>query len=153
MHYERLFTYRPVLYNSCFVSFVDPESFNKLYAYYDTITPETIVEVANKYFTDARLATLTLAYAEDVLPTPPTPLLNGANALAGSVDGFVKAVTNQDSFEADQVIIPSDSSKLVYLGKCILTPKKQCGILGSSRYTHLLINPFLCRHSLPSWVH
>lgn len=150
---DALFTYHLYFYNSCLVPFVDPESFNKLYAYYDTITPETIIAVANKYFTDDRLATLTLAYAEDVLPTPPAPVLDGANALAGSVDGFVEAVTKQDVFEADQVIIPSNSSKLVYFGKCILTTNKQCCILGSSLYTHLLINPFLCRHSLPSWIH
>ncbi len=44
-----------------------PETINELYRSYDALTPEDLKALANKYFTDARMVTVTLAN-EDSLP-------------------------------------------------------------------------------------
>lgn len=91
-----------------------PEGINQIYALYDTITPEVILEVANKYFTDSRLATITLAHDGSALPQPPDTASTDESALAGSVDMFVMDAQETDGFVVDQVILPSESSKLVH---------------------------------------
>lgn len=91
-----------------------PEGINQIYALYETITPEIVLEVADKYFNDNRLATITLAHAGESLPQPPSIALADANLEAGSVDAFVEAFERDDGFAADQVIMPSSSSKLVH---------------------------------------
>ena len=92
----------------------DPESINKFYALYDTITPSTLLEVANKYFTDNRLATVSLAYSGDELPVPPRLADNSAtdHAYAGSVDSIVRSI-QEDVYPIDSVILKSESSRLV----------------------------------------
>jgi zinc protease len=91
-----------------------PDSINQIYALYDTITPDIVMEVANKYFTDNHLATITLAFADEDLPEPPAPVSADYNAYAGSVDAFVEASQSADVFQIDQVLLPSSSSLLVY---------------------------------------
>jgi zinc protease len=54
----------------------DPESINKVYQLYDQVTPEDIQAAANKYFTDERMVTMTLAIGD--LPETKNP--------SGSVD-------------------------------------------------------------------
>ncbi len=56
----------------------DPETINRIYRLYDTITPKDIKRMANTYFTDKNLVTVTLAHGE--LP----PVENKA----GSVDAI-----------------------------------------------------------------
>ena len=56
----------------------DPETINRIYRLYDTITPKDIKKMANTYFTDKNLVTVTLAHGE--LP----PVENKA----GSVDAI-----------------------------------------------------------------
>ncbi len=42
----------------------DPETINRIYRLYDTITPKDIKKMANTYFTDKNLVTVTLAHGE-----------------------------------------------------------------------------------------
>ena len=102
-----------------------PEAINDLYAFYETITPEIAQEVANKYFTDDRLVTVTMTYGGETLPEPPTPLFPDDSALAGSVDSFVASLsatspaptvgptTTTLAFSPDEFILQSSFSKLV----------------------------------------
>ncbi|CAB9509548.1 Uncharacterized zinc protease [Seminavis robusta] len=92
----------------------NPDSINQLYALYDKVTPETLLAVANKYFTDDHLATISLSHAGDTLPEPPTPASADVNVMAGSVDAMVEVAMADDGFQIDQVTLPSESSQLVH---------------------------------------
>ncbi len=59
----------------------DPETINRVYRLYDTITPEDIMNKANQFFTDKRLVVVSLFHE-------PMPEIASK---AGSIDEFVKA--------------------------------------------------------------
>ena len=62
----------------------DPETVNRVYRLYDSITPADIKSMANKYFTDNRLVVVTLSH---------DPLAEGASQ-SGSVNTFAEAANN-----------------------------------------------------------
>ncbi len=76
----------------------DPETINRVYRLYDTITPKDIKAMANTYFTDKNLVTVTLAHGE----------LPEIADKAGSIDAMV---ARQSQVEANfaTVLKPSAS--------------------------------------------
>lgn len=59
----------------------DPETINRVYELYDTVTPQDVREKANQYFTDSRLVVVSLS--QEPLPE--------SASLTGSVDEIVEA--------------------------------------------------------------
>ncbi len=58
----------------------DPETINRVYRLYDSVTADDVIEKANKYFTDKGLVTVTLSHED----------LPEIDDQAGSVEGFAK---------------------------------------------------------------
>ncbi len=79
----------------------DPETINRVYQLYDQITPEDIQAMANKYFVDQGLVTVTLSH--DPLPANENP--------SGSVDQFAK--TDLKSLPEIETVLIKNSSPII----------------------------------------
>ena len=76
----------------------DPESINRVYRLYDGITPDDVLEKANRYFTDQRMVVVSLS--KEPLPE--------VASRTGSVDELVRAA-RQAPPEIETVLLRSDS--------------------------------------------
>ncbi|MEZ5463685.1 MAG: insulinase family protein [Lysobacteraceae bacterium] len=77
----------------------DPETLNQLYARFDAVTAQDIIDVANRVFVDSNRASISIANAES---------LPGANDF-GSVDAGVAALANAPKADIDLLEQRSDS--------------------------------------------
>ncbi len=87
---------------SAFASYVsrnrDPETLNRIYALYSQVTPELLRDVANRYFRDQRMVTVTLAHGD----------LPETNDKLGSVDRWVESA-QQEAPELETVLMQNQS--------------------------------------------
>lgn len=79
----------------------DPETVNKVYRLYDSVTPENVKTMANKYFTDSRLVVTTLAHED----------LSADASQTGSIDKIVES--EKMEVPAIETLLIKNSSPLV----------------------------------------